>query len=70
MKRKLILILSVLLFMGAVAITAYPMIANYINDMQVTGLSVTSFFSISSVMSRTSYSLLPAPYLMRGSRKA
>ena len=36
----------------------------------VTGLSVTSFFSISSVMSRTSYSLLPAPYLMRGSRKA
>lgn len=32
MKRKLILILSVLLFMGAVSITAYPMIANYIND--------------------------------------
>lgn len=32
MKRKLILTLSVLLFMGAVAITAYPMIANYIND--------------------------------------
>ena len=32
MKRKLILILSILLFMGAVAITAYPMIANYIND--------------------------------------
>lgn len=32
MKRKLILILSVLLFMGAVTITAYPMIANYIND--------------------------------------
>ena len=32
MKRKLILILSVLLFMGAVAITTYPMIANYIND--------------------------------------
>ena len=32
MKRKLIQILSVLLFMGAVAITTYPMIANYIND--------------------------------------
>ena len=32
MKRKLILILSVLLFMGAVTITAYPMIANYVND--------------------------------------
>ena len=32
MKRKLILILSILLFMGAVAITAYPMIANYVND--------------------------------------
>lgn len=32
MKRKLILILSVLLFMGAVAVTAYPMIANYVND--------------------------------------
>ena len=32
MKRKLILILSVLLFMGAVVITTYPMIANYIND--------------------------------------
>ena len=32
MKRKLILTLSVLLFMGAVAITAYPMIANYVND--------------------------------------
>ena len=32
MKRKLILILSVLLSIGAVAIIAYPMIANYIND--------------------------------------
>ena len=32
MKRKLILTLSVLLFMGAVTITAYPMIANYVND--------------------------------------
>ncbi len=32
MKRKLIIILSVLLFMSAVAITAYPMIANHIND--------------------------------------
>jgi LPXTG-site transpeptidase (sortase) family protein len=32
LKRKLILILSILLFMGAVAITAYPMIANYVND--------------------------------------
>lgn len=32
MKRKLILLLSVLLFMGAVVITTYPMIANYIND--------------------------------------
>ena len=32
MKRKLIIILSVLLFMSAVAITSYPMIANHIND--------------------------------------
>lgn len=32
MKRKLTVILSVLLFMLAAAVTAYPMIANYIND--------------------------------------
>ena len=32
MKRKLTVILSVLLFMLAAALTAYPMIANYIND--------------------------------------
>ena len=40
MKRKLILILSVLLFMGAVAITAYPMIANYINDKHQSAIRV------------------------------
>ena len=32
MKRKLILVISVLLFIGAVAVTAYPIIANYVND--------------------------------------
>ena len=32
MRKKLIIILSVLLFIGAAVITAYPMIANYIND--------------------------------------
>lgn len=40
MKRKLILILSVLLFMGAVAITAYPMIANYINDKHQSAIRI------------------------------
>ena len=40
MKRKLILILSVLLFMGAVAVTAYPMIANYINDKHQSAIRI------------------------------
>lgn len=40
MKRKLILILSVLLFMGAVSITAYPMIANYINDKHQSAIRI------------------------------
>lgn len=40
MKRKLILTLSVLLFMGAVAITAYPMIANYINDKHQSAIRI------------------------------
>lgn len=40
MKRKPILTLSVLLFMGAVAITAYPMIANYINDKHQSAICI------------------------------
>ena len=40
MKRKLILTLSVLLFMGAVAITAYPIIANYINDKHQSAIRI------------------------------
>ena len=32
MRKKALFVLSVLLFMGAAVITAYPMIANYIND--------------------------------------
>lgn len=40
MKRKPILYLSVLLFMGAVAIAAYPMIANYINDKHQSAIRI------------------------------
>lgn len=40
MKRKLILILSMLLFIGAVAIAAYPMIANYINDKHQSAIRI------------------------------
>ena len=32
MRKKALFVLSVLLFIGAAVITAYPMIANYIND--------------------------------------